>query len=443
MQNNKPYEALSYTKSNELVSAKYKSTLLENQLVAIALTRIESKDPSENSPLKARLYPNELKRLIGDPTHIYTRLKRVSKNMTGHSIVIEDGKGNFKAFAIVTNADYVDGILEITLNNELRPHILGLEKRYTTLDLSIMTSFRRDASFRLYEIFKSHIYKSKSHINDGKVTIEYGINELRFMIGLANADDESIKSLRASMKTEIDWDLLYEKLDDRAKVYKRYSEFERNVLKPAQKELEETADIRFEYKALRLGRFMKRIQFDLYANEPIKKEKNDEKKKYLDKKKMEGYQNCLPRDLEEFSFLYEKYVGHNELIAEDIDVFLKKAKLNATLVEDAINDADSKNEISNYCGYIISYIERGGYKVIKTLNGSSENYERINAIKEDYELNKSDIAKQTWDKIKTFDTFLNFKDNILKKGLTVEMLELSYSYEELVKMYTEAQLHKM
>lgn len=37
----RPLEELSYRKSNELVSAKYKSTLLENQLIAIALTRIE------------------------------------------------------------------------------------------------------------------------------------------------------------------------------------------------------------------------------------------------------------------------------------------------------------------------------------------------------------------------------------------------------------------
>ena len=80
-------------KSNTLISGKFKTSILENKIMAIALTRIEIKD---GCPV-ARLYPGEIKQLLGKntDTNIYKKLKRTAKLMTGHQIVIEDSKGNF------------------------------------------------------------------------------------------------------------------------------------------------------------------------------------------------------------------------------------------------------------------------------------------------------------------------------------------------------------
>ena len=138
MPNNKPLESLSYKKSNEFALSKPAGggggaySLLENQLVAIALSRIEANYRDDRTILKARIYPSELKRLIGDPSHVYSRLKKVSKIMTGHSIVLEDGLGNFKAFAAITDCTYIDNIFEIYLNEALRNHIANLEKHFST-----------------------------------------------------------------------------------------------------------------------------------------------------------------------------------------------------------------------------------------------------------------------------------------------------------------------
>ena len=124
MANNELLQNLSLVKSNEMISAKYRSTLLENQIMAIALTRIEVNAKDKDSPLEARLYPGELKRLISDKSHIYRDLKALSKTITGHTMFIEDNKGNFKAFSVVPNADYQDGVFIIKFNNELKEHIL-------------------------------------------------------------------------------------------------------------------------------------------------------------------------------------------------------------------------------------------------------------------------------------------------------------------------------
>ena len=85
--------ATTYNKSNDMVSAKFKSSLLENKIMAVGLTRIEN---DENDNLEAKLYPGELQKIFSDKAHIYRDLKKVAKRIVGHVIVLEDGKGNFK-----------------------------------------------------------------------------------------------------------------------------------------------------------------------------------------------------------------------------------------------------------------------------------------------------------------------------------------------------------
>lgn len=421
-----PLEAMSYRKSNELVSAKYKSTLLENQLLAIALTRIESKANDSNAPLYARLYPNELKQLVGDPTHIYSRLKVVAKAMTGHTIVLEDHKGNFKAMSIVTNADYEDGVLTIRLNNDLRNHILGLEKRYTTLELSIMTGFRRDSSFRLYEILKSNIYKAKNK-KDGKVELEYNLSELRFMIGLCNADDVQVRAERNRMGNDIDWDVLYEKLDKKDKIYERWSELERNVLRPAKEELDQKGDITFSYHGIRQGRKIKRVHFTVCPNEPKESKTIRARKEVLEQQQMRSSFSG-----EEEAFLH-KYTGHNNLTESDLLHLCSLSDGKIDLVESAIDAADHAGHISNYMGWLISYIKSGGYHQTEVLNGSHEESVMVSHIQQSSR--KDDVAEKVWERIKEKDDFPLFQAFLSDNGLTVDELETVYSCNRRNKIY--------
>ena len=50
-------ELVTYVKSNDMISAKYHSSLLENKLMAIALHRIE-REQKPNGELFARFYPS-------------------------------------------------------------------------------------------------------------------------------------------------------------------------------------------------------------------------------------------------------------------------------------------------------------------------------------------------------------------------------------------------
>lgn len=421
-------------KSNQLVSAKYKSSLIENQIMAIALTRIEVNANDANSPIASKLYPGELKRLIGDPTNIYKTLKKVSKTMTGHTMFIEDGKGNFKAFAVVTNADYYDGVFTVEFNKQLREHVLGLEKNYTTLELSVLTGFKKNSSFRLYELLKSHIYKSRKEINDGRVDVEYNISELRFMIGLANGDDPSVKNAMAAMSNNIDWDDLYMHLDKKDRKYEAWYDFTRYVIDPAQTELKEKSNIRFEYEGIRDGHRMSRIMFFVYPNNPSNTEVIDERQRLIEANALPNRQMEIPLDT--YPQIYVDYIGHNKLSKEDIDLLMQKAGLDEERVREVIQMADEQPNISNYMGWLIKAIENN-YTRTDVLEGSAEKAEVFREVLDSYEKNKEDIATKAWNKIKTKKEFPAFVKAVEEGGLDIEQIEVIYSPQELTKAFTD------
>ena len=137
-------------KSNTLISGKYKTSILENKIMAIALTRIEI----VNGCPVAKLYPGEIKTLLGKKTdtNIYKSLKRTAKLMTGHQIVIEDNKGNFSIFTMVNNADYIDKQFIITFNKNMTPYVHQLKTNFTTYEVATLMKIEKAHSYRLYEL---------------------------------------------------------------------------------------------------------------------------------------------------------------------------------------------------------------------------------------------------------------------------------------------------
>ena len=185
---------------------------------------------------------------------------------------LEDGKGNFKAFSVVPNADYQDGVFIIKFNHVLKDHLLGLDKNFTTLELSMMTNFTRNSSFRIYELLKKDLFRSKPSVNAGRVDVEYNLFEFRFLIGIANSDNAHVQNRIKDMK-KIDWEELYHVLEKNGGPndikFKQVERLQRECIKPAQEELERKSDIRFEYELVRIGRPYKKIVFHIYPNCPL------------------------------------------------------------------------------------------------------------------------------------------------------------------------------
>lgn len=297
-----------------------------------------------------------------------------------------------------------------------------------------MTIFDKDMSFRLYEILQKEMYKSRLDVNDGKVEVEYNLNELRFMTGNANINEEKVQRYLARNKI-VDWDYLYESVVIEKK-YSNWTDFKRYVLKPAQEEIKRTSDIAFDFEGIRVGgNKIRRIRFIIYQNEQldaslVKKHKSKEK---LIKK--------MNKQVEMTDILYSAIIadfeGHNYLTREDIVLLMNKAGNDEKLVRNAIREADKQGALTNYMGWLIRYIENGGYKSVSTLNGDANKAVVVEEVMKEYKDKKSDIAESTWSKIKQKEEFSDFEEYLTSNGISLIDIEVVYDAAEKVSMYTE------
>lgn len=414
-------------KSNTLISGKFKTSILENKIMAIALTRIEIKD---GCPV-ARLYPGEIKQLLGKntDTNIYKKLKRTAKLMTGHQIVIEDSKGNFSIFTMVNNADYVDKQFIITFNKNMTPFVHQLKNNFTTYEVATLMKIEKAHSYRLYELLKKEIYRSDPNINNGVVTKEYGLSELKCTIGLANTDEAGVQRAIADGKS---WDEIYYNVV-KDKSFEVWYEFRRQVLDVAQKELAEKSDIVFEYEPLKYGSGAKvrRIRFYIAKNEPSKtKPEMDRMVDLIHTMNEEQIASDTDND-----GVYS-YIGHNKLTRDDIIEFMRVAEEDEEKVENAIKLADKQDYIKNYVGWIISCIKGKYEQPTEVIQGSSEKADTVNNLKTEIENNEADIAERIWSKIKNKEDYIEFIAYLNSKGIKENTLDVVYDTNERIDLYT-------
>ena len=414
-------------KSNTLISGKFKTSILENKIMAIALTRIEIKD---GCPV-ARLYPGEIKQLLGKntDTNIYKKLKRTAKLMTGHQIVIEDSKGNFSIFTMVNNADYVDKQFIITFNKNMTPFVHQLKNNFTTYEVATLMKIEKAHSYRLYELLKKEIYRSDPNINNGVVTKEYGLSELKCTIGLANTDEAGVQRAIADGKS---WDEIYYNVV-KDKSFEVWYEFRRQVLDVAQKELAEKSDIVFEYEPLKYGSGAKvrRIRFYIAKNEPSKtKPEMDRMVDLIHTMNEEQVASDTDND-----GVYS-YIGHNKLTRDDIIEFMRVAEEDEEKVENAIKLADKQDYLKNYVGWIISCIKGKYEQPTEVIQGSSEKADTVNNLKTEIDNNEADIAERIWSKIKNKEDYIEFIAYLNSKGIKENTLDVVYDTNERIDLYT-------
>lgn len=443
-----PLEDAKLYKSNTLISAKYKSTLIENQITAIALTRIQQKIVDNKSELIAEIYPSEIKRIIGGEANIYRTLKVLRNQMQDRKILYEDGKGNFKSSVIITDADYQDGVFIVRFNDRIRPMISNLESKFTTLELSVLTGLEHNSSYRLYELFKKELYDTNPRMINGEVHLEYNISELKFLLGICDIGNPEIENLRNRMGNNIDYDELYSKLDKKQRKYERWNDFEKRVIMPAQEELEIKSNIRFVYEGIKTkGKKIGKIRFivssqEISDREILQKEKyiKQSKKEFNDKKLSADRQLEIPMDINmEF---YDEFVGHQTMSKEDIDMLLNAAGMDTELVKQAIYYVDERPDVhTNYVGYVKTVIEHPEWlnREIYIHNGEVVNPELTKAaksIQRDIKNNPEKYDKMTWERImqkEDFNEFLEYMQSNMY--IDYDTLDLVYSYRERNEFY--------
>lgn len=427
-------------KANELVSAKYKQSLLSNQLSSICLSRVQE----QNGEFIATVTSSELKELFSlkdNNTKIYHRLLDASKEMVGSTLVAENDNGEFNVISVITKANYKDGIFSVRFNKDLESYFYQLKGKYTTYALSNILNFKSPYSMRTYEVLKKDAFRITKDNPIVKVT--YSLSEYKCTIGVVNLASERVQ--KEIHKKEIDWDKVVELASEKS--FNKWDDFRRRVLDRTQREINEQCDIRFDYKPVKAGKGAKvvKIEFFISKNDSERIKKNSKTRKEVEKLNKE-YESAPYQPSPELL----GYVGHNELKKKDLMTLLSDAGGDNNLVIKAIEQCDKQPDIRNYVGWIRECVRNGGYEEgTPVLSGSAEAGRKVQKVRE--EVNSLSVDKQNeimsryWDTAKNGNTeiFGKFVKYLNDNGLDIDMFESMHSksicgdkYMEFVKNKT-------
>lgn len=244
-----------YPKSNFLIGAKYKSSLLENQIMAYALSKIRTMDfENNNDRIICSFNISELRRLCGGNSgSFYSKLDPVARAMTGRTVGMSNPETKtFDYVAIIIRSTYENGVFSIEFNRNLKNYITNIKENFTKLNLEIEFSFRNVYSFKLYELLKSMCYRPKwSAIKSNEYDIEFKLSELKLSLGVINAELDGVRRILSGKKNP-DFDLAVEKSPE--KQFEDWYSFKKRVLFPAVKEINEKSDMEVTFDTKRSGR---------------------------------------------------------------------------------------------------------------------------------------------------------------------------------------------
>jgi plasmid replication initiation protein len=219
------------TKSNRLVEASYRLTLVEQQLVlyAICRSREEQRGLSANEPvtIDARAFAEQFR---VDAANVYRQLKEASDSLYERRVVIHDihpktQKPRTVKTRWVSDVAYIDGagLVEITFAPKMIPFITRLEAEFTSYRLEKIGHMTSVHAVRLYELL-----------------VQYASVGMREM--------------------ELAW--LKEKLGI-AGEYKAIKDFKKRVLDVALAQINEHSDIVVSHAQRKTGRTVTHLIFDI------------------------------------------------------------------------------------------------------------------------------------------------------------------------------------
>lgn len=233
MKESVPFEEIEYKKSNFLIGAKYKSSLLENKILAVSLTKVRK---DENGQLISTVTASELKKYMKKTNgSFYDQLYSCADNLANRQIVMEDRENNkFMILNIVQTALYDNGKFIIKYNSDLEKYLYGLQQNFTKLSLPVMMSFKSVYSFRLYELLKSKAYYPRDKKKtENLFRITFSLSELKLDLGAVNSSYDRVQKILKSSSPD------YDKAVEAAKekTFARWGDFKDRVIDVAVKEI--------------------------------------------------------------------------------------------------------------------------------------------------------------------------------------------------------------
>lgn len=233
----KPLASAIVTQSNDLVSARYALPLGEMRLLFTVISKIQ---PADTKLTVYRIPVAEFAEFLGvDKNSAYREMRKITKSLVTRYVEIKE-PGSLTQTTWVSQAKYIDGTgtVDVKLSEAMIPHLLQLKNgNFTQCKLVMLLSFKSQYTLRLYMLLR----QKRDH-NPRAKEYEFEIEDLRKQLGLSVEEDKDRKI-------------------DGVEMYADYKNLKARVLNPAKNEMDEKADIGFEYEEVRHARRIVAIRF--------------------------------------------------------------------------------------------------------------------------------------------------------------------------------------
>ena len=334
----KALERIKYKKSNRLINARGKASAMVQKIFTIAITEAK---PDKDGNFAAVISGTMLRKIFGNYSGSFYESVRVAcdsgelrrPDLLSWRIRIENReKMSFDTINVVTRATFVNGILRIKFNSDIKDDIYNLTSQYTELYQYVVIRMQSPYSIQLYERFQSEMdyQRARYHDNEGPYTIVYSLEDMRDIFSL---DFETVENGKREQRH----------------LHSEFPDFRKHVLDVAKKEINSIAPIHMEYETIRAGRGG-RVQSIRFI---------------LTRKQTEDKEDAKPLSKEEL--LNRKLVFADaasllsELDVKAVQSICKAADYNFDKIEKAYNIAQKTKGIKNLAGWMIQAI-RDGYE---------------------------------------------------------------------------------
>ena len=400
-----------YIKSNKLINAKGKASLMSRRLFAISLMHIQE---DKNGNAYSEIDVKEIIDVLGmkSSRSIYQQVKNAtysskdSQSLMDWNIIYENEQDEkFHASHVVQSADYEKGKLRILYNSDLSKYILRLQKNYTVLNLDEELRMSSTNSLVLYEVLKSQLGYLRSVRHD-EGPVEWGVylTDLKFRLGLIASDGSQIIQ-NALLEKKVNYDELDSYLIERGMMpYPNYHSFKQSVIVKAVNEINEKTSLTVTFKEEKSGHGgkVKNIVFTI-----------DEKKEWFEKDLGESDQKNdetvrdSEKDFSDELMEITMILAGSGLKIKDIKSIAEAAGYDVDKVRNAF-ELSIENDIKNLAGWLIKAVKEGYEPHVRKSGrkGKSAKKERAEGFAENTEFKKTG--------------FSNFKERV-------------YDYDELEK----------
>lgn len=335
----------SISKSNRLIQAKYKCSVLEEKIVYAALYAAQNKSFVETDDgYEVIISPNELREMTGyKGGSFYSKLQPAAQALAQRVYGVEDPEHDrFEYTNLISKSVYDRGEFKITFNRTQRNLIMNLTTNFTQLPV-LMMKLKNVYAFRLYELLRSECYYKKNTPKAERTNtffVSHSVSELKLALGVVDANEREVRKILSSKSP--DYDKAVEKARD--SMYNVNGNFTRDVIAKAVKEINAKLDMHVEYKTRKKGSQLHDVEFVVSMNKE-KEEKNDKKPELNEAELFEFHSKVLR--------LFDNKLGFSE-----VPLISRKSGYDMPRLIDIRNMIDnSKTVVNNLAGFILKALE--------------------------------------------------------------------------------------